>query len=360
MKLLWLFVLINLLIGYLVDCEKAILNDGVINKIQLPSLTTAELTNFIHYHYYFHTSKSSSPESWMMCSSNRTEHALISKITKCANSDFFPRIVENSQISWKSVKKSSHRNNRQKNNNNTSTNGHSSSSNSKDNGSKIDDDDLEDSRTMIHQFMAFALVLPQHPFSSELIHALRVTAPMFPQIHVVVGNGYEFSSMSTQYGISSYPQVLLFTKGFLRTKLHHRAAVNVTNLALEFATWTKSFPSTYPNIPTSIKRSSNHNKLSYDYFNRTFYQFDNFLFGCTGQNTTLCDMLVNLAQYLDNTRNYLLKRIVLRHSLEPIMGTLESAIEMDKYGYFWLSSGCYVFIRALFLLWQYIKRRAVA
>lgn len=319
--------------------------------------TALELMNFVHYHYYFHSSQSQAEESWLTCSSNHTEYILTSRLQKCPSPTFFPRVVENSQISWKSVKKP-RRGEAKKNATATATAGGESSSR-QDHGAIDNDEEAEDARTVVHEYMAFALVLPQHPFSAELIHTLRVVAPMFPLVHTVVGVGYEFRGMCTQYGVTAFPQVLLFSKGFLRSKLTHRAAANISDLTIEFAAWTKSFPISFPNIPEPIRRQSLPSALapSNNFFSRTLFQHGR-LFGCSGRESGLCEMLTKGAQYLDNVRNRLLQRVVLRHSLEPVMATLESAVDWDRYGYFWVTSGLYVFLRAVYLLTR-IRRQPV-
>jgi len=327
------------------------------------------LRKFIHYHYYFQTSHqllSSEESSWLTCSLNQTEESVNSRlnISKCPSPTFFPRVVENSQISWKSIKKSSRRSEIKKN----ATDGSNSTilPKSEQTSKMRDADEIEDTRTVVHDFMAFALVLPQHPFSSEVIHALRVVTPMYPKVHVVVGVGYEFNGMCTQYGVSAFPQVLLFSKGFLRSKLHHQTASNIMDLSVEFALWTSDFPVSYPNIPAPlVKRLQITNSTlsllpSTDFFSQTFLQYADAL-GChaeTNLNIGFCNTLVTSIRSVDDLRNTLLKRVVLRHSLEPVVGTLENAIDYDKYGYFWVSSGCYVFLRALYLLvLVFIRRR---
>lgn len=166
---------------------------------------------------------------------NKTNYQLTSTINRCANEYYFPRIVTPTQISWKRVERKKLLNhtkqtfrkrmlNTTANSNPVSYDGLTNYSHSNDtntdedtdsNGSQVNENDSTRNET-VHKYMAFGLLLPSHPFSDDLIYNLKVVAPMFPQVKLVVGNGYQFKYLCSQYGVNSFPQLLLFTEGLLK------------------------------------------------------------------------------------------------------------------------------------------------
>ena len=69
---------------------------------------------------------------------------------------------------------------------------------------------MNKTKDIIHKYLAFTVLLPKHPFSSDLLRALLVVGPMFPSVSFVTGTGYEFRDMCTQYNVRSFPQILFF------------------------------------------------------------------------------------------------------------------------------------------------------
>ena len=98
---------------------------------------------------------------------------------------YLPRVLSTGQISWKTKGKSE---------------GSKSSGKDKDKGEPSVEAEAGVSKKkasknkeykdegVVHRFLAFGLALPQHPFSSELLTALKAVAPLYPDVAVIVGN----------------------------------------------------------------------------------------------------------------------------------------------------------------------------
>jgi len=118
---------------------------------------------------------------------------------------------------------------------------------------------LNKSSDIIHEYLAFAILLPNHPFSSDLYYALATIAPLFPSVTVVVGNGYEFSEMCAQYNVRSFPKLLFFKKGILVGR--YKKLFEPGKLGAQFAKWTNSLPIALPisrrslSVPIKTKNS---------------------------------------------------------------------------------------------------------
>ena len=56
--------------------------------------------------------------------------------------------------------------------------------------------------THLNRYLAFAMVLPGHPYSDTLKQSLKVVAPIYSEITTLVASrGYEFHEFAQQYVI---------------------------------------------------------------------------------------------------------------------------------------------------------------
>jgi hypothetical protein len=196
--------------------------------------------------------------------------------------------------------------------------------------------------------MAFGMLLPHHPFSQQLHEAINMVAPMYPNVYVVVGNGFEFSEMNAQYGVRSFPKLMLFTKGHLYGK--YRGKLAAAELAEEFARWTKTLPRSYPGLPEAVSlpdiAQDLHRSLTPD------------LRPANSSNTTKIrrrrrhgyskkiDMKPrDLFSASFNIFGYEM-HIGLPPSAEPIMGSSEVLMHWDSYGWPMALAGVYIMLRA--------------
>jgi hypothetical protein len=65
----------------------------------------------------------------------------------------------------------------------------------------------------LHNYLIFAIILPDHPFSIELVQIITVLAPLFPRVQFIIGEYSEFSDIMNKYLVTNYPAVLLFKNG---------------------------------------------------------------------------------------------------------------------------------------------------
>ncbi len=115
-----------------------------------------------------------------------------STIDRCINYRYETRQISRKQITWKPS---------------NSQNANKQSGSSKENQSQDQKNDK------IHQFLVFALLLPNHPYSSYLDYMITILAPLYPQITFVKGNAVEFADLGNRYNIASYPHLLFFRNG---------------------------------------------------------------------------------------------------------------------------------------------------
>lgn len=186
--------------------------------------------SFVKYTVYFR-----GIENEGMCSRgslhNITESTIYNNLSVCPNEKYRIRRILRSQISWKPV-------------DNQGKRGNSSHVDAKNQGTN-----QTNNKDKVHNFLAFALLLPEHPFSKDMEIAMRQVAPMFPQISMIVGDAHEFADLSSKYLIHAYP-ALLFFKGGIYVGDFHEDKVNVADLAAYLSWWTRSFPRSIPNTIT--------------------------------------------------------------------------------------------------------------
>ena len=231
---------------------------------------------------------------------NATAKELNSFIRVCSNPTYKPRQLSSHQVSWKRNK-----------------------SDDDEKKPSKEDNVTKKSHEIIHKYLAFALLLPRHPFSAELHDILRIVAPMFPFVTVVIGNGYEFNSLCTQYGVRSFPKLLLFKNGILTEK--YVSDRTPETLALRFAKWTNSLPQA---IPTKKFHDANSN-LSED------------------------KKRVKVSEQTEITKFFNLPDP--GPSVEPVVGFFEDLADWDVTIFF--ISGVYALVRLLSIAYFIIRKR---
>jgi hypothetical protein len=87
-----------------------------------------------------------------------------------------------------------------------------------------------------HDFLVFTLALPNHPFSIDMFQSLAIVAPMFPNLTITVGSGYEFNELCKQFSVHSYPKMLFFEKGVLKGR-YNKNVYTPGVVAAQIARW---------------------------------------------------------------------------------------------------------------------------
>ena len=138
---------------------------------------------------------------------NVTEILFESTIDRCVYMKYYPRHLYPKQVSWRRTKGHGQY---PKSSNGKFWNGTLSS------GAHDEDHETEgkiyESDEIVSEFLAFALLLPGHPFSSDLYLSIVTVAPMYPRVIFVIGNANEFTELCAQYGVRSFPKLLFFNK----------------------------------------------------------------------------------------------------------------------------------------------------
>lgn len=272
------------------------------------SIDISLIQRFIEYHLYTNTFNSIELLNKEICllneNENKTLNFLNSHIIYCPNFNHFPRILSTNQVSFKksetensnnnsnanasnnnkqnknknikNMKKSKTKskkigssNNSKFNLNNTIeeqileqsnvdfNNDNDEENNSKDNNNEDDDDDEK----TIHKYLVFALVLPKHPYSRELVESMHILAPMYPSVTFYFGISYDFHELSTHYAVKSFPKLLFFHNGLLVKKYSDKR--DPITLAGHLSKWIGKYPQT---IPIRQYRSTyNHNNKIKNY-----------------------------------------------------------------------------------------------
>ena len=202
---------------------------------------------------------------------NATLMAFNEHLNSCPSGSFSPRWLSVQQISWKNVRKDAAKKHADGAGINGTTNSSSSSSSfSKSINFTAVPPSAEKNKTkdIIHKFLAFTVLLPKHPFSSDLLRSLLTVGPMFPSVSFVTGTGYEFRDMCTQYNVRSFPQILFFkVRGVDKSPGRRFSSCDTPylnsaqdgllkgrfdgdhtpeRLAQKLAEWTQMFPRAYP------------------------------------------------------------------------------------------------------------------
>lgn len=144
------------------------------------SLTLKDIKRFTRYSLSFQSLRNENVDlsSEAICpagqSVNSTAIMLEQMIDRCANSKFYPRHLSPKQVSWKKSTKSTKR-----------------SDNQTQSSAVADKDSQESGDEIVSEYLAFTLLLPDHPFSSDLYYAVAAIAPMFPRVTFVLGMNHE-------------------------------------------------------------------------------------------------------------------------------------------------------------------------
>lgn len=194
-------------------------------------------SRFVHYSVYFKSYESVLEDS-LTCGKydllNRTAVMFHDSVIQCASDHYRPRRLSASQISWKQADDDTkgnitHRSKRR---------------------AKPRSDTGKNGTFMIHNYFGLALLLPNHPFSSDLSGALTSTGRIFPMVTFSVGNGYEFNELCMQYGITSFPKLLFFKNGLLLGT--YKGEYTAAGLAAQVSKWTGNLPQAVPLRQRSI------------------------------------------------------------------------------------------------------------
>lgn len=110
------------------------------------------------------------------------------------------------------------------------------------NASKAAADSEDTSR--VQEYLVFAVVLPMHPYSFDLMRTLSVVGPLFPHVGFVMGNGYRFTELVAKYHVRSFPRLLLFRKG--KYSQAYAGEVSVRALTTHLALWGRRLPVARP------------------------------------------------------------------------------------------------------------------
>ena len=188
-------------------------------------------SRFIDYNFYFDSGSHVLADSMSCAASaiiNETAALLEASVIQCANPRYRPRRLGAKQISWKEVEDKS-------------------ISPTKDDDPKRTKpkrrDDVNGS-FIVHKYFGLALLLPDHPFSSDMSRALVTVGTLYPMVSFSVGNGYEFNDLCIQYGVTSFPKLLFFKNGLLLGT--YKGAHDVGSLAAQVSKWTKMLPQAVP------------------------------------------------------------------------------------------------------------------
>jgi hypothetical protein len=261
--LLCLLVIVQLSIGEDFIKVSIITKFGDYEEKSLPRSVISQIVkDFVDYHLYFNTAKKVDSlqclpgDQW-----NITEAALSQSINICGRSEYRPRQLQRSQISWKQTNTAN--NNGKNNNTNSTTSNNSTSSNS---------NTKENSGSRVHDFLVFGLLLPEHPFSQQTRYTLQSIATLFPQVTIVTGDAYEFSDLANKYFVRSFPAVLLFKSGLFVGD--YEGEVSVSALSSHLVLWTQQLPHAIPFALPSPKNMPSHyymNLTSYYEYYHNYY-----------------------------------------------------------------------------------------
>jgi hypothetical protein len=174
------------------------------------------------------------------------------------------------------------------------------------------------------------MLLPKHPYSSDLYQAVSVVAPMYPHITVVMGSAYDFRDMCAQYVVRSYPQLLFFKKGLLLSRYEGEHTPEA--LAQQFAQWTQSLPQALPKPKKDVILVRKNDALG---TNKAISRFapDKVVYHqeLFGKNIT----------------------VTVPYSSEPIMGSIEALVPYDSI--ILILSGVYTAVRLGYYLYSQFR-----
>lgn len=208
--------------------------------------------DYVHYALYFQ--ESCRKENCEVEEFNNKTSALFSAaIDTCSLPRYSTRVLASTQVS---LKRHDDRSNDVKHNETESFDSSTGANTS------TSETAADDKGNIVHEYLAIALVLPRHPFSRALINAMPVVSSMFPFVTSYLGVATEFQSLSNQYGVRSYPSLLLFHKGLLVDKISNvnGEAYKPAQLAKRISKWTNKLPRSCPVAPPVQKKLTNSNR----------------------------------------------------------------------------------------------------
>lgn len=248
---------------------------------------------------------------------NGTHQAFTKSIDRCPDLHYTPRFLTTSQISWRARKTDE---NRKSIPENRTSDAHNDTA--RNNGRTDNVAEEEKSKEIIHKYLAFALLLPKHPFSTDLLRSLITAGPMFPSVTIVSGNGYDFKDMCRQYTVRSFPQLFFFKDGLLTGT--YDGAHNVPEVVSRLAIWTNSLPKALPTVNSKVE-SFKYSGQQYHFWVPEAELFSFTIFG---------------------------HKIVAKvpHVTEPIMGSMEFLVPYDLP--IFILSGCFVLGRSIYFFSQ--------
>lgn len=161
---------------------------------------------------------------------------LWNQLSLCVNTEYFPRQLSSSQISWKRLDPHE--------NNSSEPNDSSIPGKDKSTSSQNITWSVSKPKEVIHEYLVLALLLPKHPFSADMLEMIRNTAPLYPQVVFTVTNGLEMKEFCAQYNVHSFPKLLMFKKGMLMGK--YAGPHRVLEFSVQMTVWTEAFPRAVP------------------------------------------------------------------------------------------------------------------
>lgn len=204
------------------------------------------VSEFTHYSLYFKETKNAVAKCCAYDIHNGTHQSFTKSVDRCPARNYSPRFLTTSQISWKSTRSESKNEVAQPIDDNNSVGHKNRNSTYKKKAEK----------EIIHKYLAFALLLPQQPFSTDLFRSLVSVGPMFPTVTIVSGSGYDFKELCRQYNVRSFPQLFFFKDGLLSGT--YSGIHSAPEIASKLARWTQSLPKA---LPTPIKETLSHGFL---------------------------------------------------------------------------------------------------
>lgn len=276
--------------------------------------TATLVEDFTQYNLYF---KDIKQKCFAGDINNGSEAAFVLSINRCPNMFYRPRYLTTSQVSWRLPPPKKGHDLKSEIDENIDGTISNASNKSTEFFQKV-----VERKEVVHKYLAFALLLQKHPFSTDLLLSLISVGPMFPSVNIVTGGGYDFKEMCSQYNIQSFPQLLFFKDGLLKKR--YDGAYTPERVAAKFSNWTDSLPRSLP-ISTETVRKAIENQSDGKYY---LWSPDTLLF-----STTIFGLLI--AAHVP-------------YSSEPIMGTFDFLAPFDSV--LFLLSGGFVLTRFLYFL----------
>lgn len=208
-------------------------------------LALERVSDFTHYSLHFKESSRIVGRCHLDNLNNGTHQAFTKSIDRCSARNYSPRYLMTSQISWKSTQSES------KDDASESINGSDSIGSKNATSNTTEKKKVE--REIIHKYLAFALLLPQQPFSTDLLKSIISVGPMFPTVTIVSGSGYDFTELCRQYNVRSFPKLFFFKDGLLSGT--YNGEYSAPEIASRLASWTQTLPKA---LPMPITRLPSH------------------------------------------------------------------------------------------------------